>query len=206
MYIDNNPILHVVDEETRFQAARWLQNISAKHIWDAIRACWIDVYIGPPDYIVTDAGSNFTAKEFHQSAASMAISVKNVPVEAHWSIGIVERHHSLVRRVYKIIAQKLAGAKISKEFMLQISIKANKDTAGPNGLVPTLLVFGAYPQMTTLDPPNPSVIQRSMAMQKAMNEIRKFRAEKQVNSALKERNGPNVEPVHNLPANSDVLV
>lgn len=32
MYIDNTPILHVVDEATRFQAAKWLQNISAKYI------------------------------------------------------------------------------------------------------------------------------------------------------------------------------
>jgi hypothetical protein len=31
MYIENNLILHVIDEATRFQAARWLQNISAKH-------------------------------------------------------------------------------------------------------------------------------------------------------------------------------
>jgi len=30
MYIDNQPLLHVVDEATRFQAARWLKNVSAK--------------------------------------------------------------------------------------------------------------------------------------------------------------------------------
>ena len=31
MYIDNSPILHVIDEGTKFQAARWLKKISAKH-------------------------------------------------------------------------------------------------------------------------------------------------------------------------------
>jgi hypothetical protein len=31
MYISSNPLLHMVDEGTRFQAGRWLQNISAKH-------------------------------------------------------------------------------------------------------------------------------------------------------------------------------
>jgi hypothetical protein len=31
MYIENSLILHVIDEVTRFQAAKWLQNISAKH-------------------------------------------------------------------------------------------------------------------------------------------------------------------------------
>jgi hypothetical protein len=32
MYTDNNLILHVVDDATRFQIAKWLKNISAKHI------------------------------------------------------------------------------------------------------------------------------------------------------------------------------
>jgi hypothetical protein len=39
MYIENNSILHVVDEATRFQAAKWLQNISAKHTWNTLCLC-----------------------------------------------------------------------------------------------------------------------------------------------------------------------
>ncbi len=39
MYVENSFILHVIDEATRFQAARWLQNISAKHIWKMLRLC-----------------------------------------------------------------------------------------------------------------------------------------------------------------------
>ncbi|KAI1000166.1 hypothetical protein K3495_g8031 [Podosphaera aphanis] len=31
MYIDNQPILHVIDDSTSFQAARWLQNMTAAH-------------------------------------------------------------------------------------------------------------------------------------------------------------------------------
>jgi hypothetical protein len=31
MYIDGNPILHVIDEATRFQAAKWLRDLSTKH-------------------------------------------------------------------------------------------------------------------------------------------------------------------------------
>ncbi|KHJ30393.1 hypothetical protein EV44_g3899 [Erysiphe necator] len=43
MYIENNPILHTIDDATSYQAARWLKNITNKHTWDTIRACWIDV-------------------------------------------------------------------------------------------------------------------------------------------------------------------
>lgn len=39
MYIEGQPLLHIVDEATRFEAARWLNNISAQHTWDALRAC-----------------------------------------------------------------------------------------------------------------------------------------------------------------------
>ncbi len=33
----------------------------------------------------------------------MAITTRSVPVEAHWSIGIVERYHAVLRRAYQII-------------------------------------------------------------------------------------------------------
>jgi len=39
-----------------------------------------------------------------------------------------------------------------------MALKAINDTAGLNGLVPTLLVYGAYPRMSKLDPPALSVI------------------------------------------------
>ena len=48
-----------------------------------------------------------------------------------------------IRRVYKIILLELEDA--SKELTLQMAVKAVNDSAGPDRLVPILLVFGAYP-------------------------------------------------------------
>jgi len=73
----------------------------------------------------------------------MAIKVKEVPVKAHNSVGKVERYYAPLRRVYKIISLELEDA--SEELTLQMAVKAVNDSAGPDGLVPTLLVFGAYP-------------------------------------------------------------
>jgi hypothetical protein len=42
-----------------------------------------------------------------------------------------------------------------------MAVKAINDIAGPDGIVPTLLVFRAYPQITDMDPPSPSIIQRA---------------------------------------------
>lgn len=71
-----------------------------------------------------------------------------------------------------------------------MAVKAVNDTAGPDGLVPTLLVYGAYPRMSNLDPPTPSVTDRTTAIRKAMAKITRLQAKKQVNSALHHRNGP----------------
>jgi hypothetical protein len=136
----------------------------------------------------------------------MAITTKAVPVEAHWSVDIVERYHAELRRTYQVIFDDLNGNGISKEVILQMTVKAINDTAGPNELVPTLLIFGAYPRMHFMDPPAPSITQRAMTIEKAMIEVRKFRAERQVADALNTRNGPIVTPILDLPLNSDVLV
>jgi hypothetical protein len=37
---------------------------------------------------------------------AMAISTKTILVEAHWSIGLVERAHLALRRAYQIITDK----------------------------------------------------------------------------------------------------
>ena len=180
--------------------------MTAQHTWDALRACWIDVYIGPPDIITHDAGTNFTSKEFRQLSASMSILLHEVPVEAHHSVGRVERYHDPLRRAYKCIVSDMKELGTDKHIMLQMAIKAINDTAGPDGLVPTLLVFGAYPRMTNLDPPAPSIIQRASAIKSAMKEVQRCHAKRQVSDALRTTNGPRTSHLRGLPLNSEVLV
>jgi len=72
-------------------------------------------------------------------------------VEAHHSVGLVERYHTPLRRAYDIIRKELP--RLPKQFALQTAMKAVNDTAGPEGIVPTLLVFGAYPRISIDEPP-----------------------------------------------------
>ena len=87
-----------------------------------------------------------------------------------------------------------------------MAVKAVNDTAGPDGLVPTLLVYGAYLRMSNLGPPALSITEQVAIIRKAMAEIVKLRAKQTVNNALHYRNGPNTTLVHNLLLNSKVLV
>ena len=56
------------------------------------------------------------------------MEVKEVPVKAHNSVSKVK-----------------------------IAVKAVNNTAGPNGLIPTLLVFGSYLRITEDSPPSPTI-------------------------------------------------
>ena len=87
-----------------------------------------------------------------------------------------------------------------------MAVKAVNDTAGPDGLVPTLLVYGAYPRMSNLDPPTPSITEQAAVIRKAMAKIVKLWAKQTINNALHHRNRPNITPVHNLPLNSKVFI
>ena len=109
LYIDSKPIFHIVDDVIRFQVERWLREVFAKHVWNQLWYCWIDTYLGPLDFISTDAGKQFAAKEFKQYAANMGIIVKKVSVEAHHSIDLIECYYGPLRRVYAIITIEIPG-------------------------------------------------------------------------------------------------
>jgi len=57
-----------------------------------------------------------------------------------------------------------------------MAVKAVNNTAGPNGLVPTLLVYGAYLKIGNLNPPAPSIMEQAAVIRKVIAEIVKLRA------------------------------
>ncbi|CAL3970103.1 unnamed protein product [Diplocarpon coronariae] len=87
-----------------------------------------------------------------------------------------------------------------------MAIKAVNDIAGPNRIIPTLLVFKAYPRLTELDLPNPSVEQRAATIKKAIKEVRKIHATRKVNDALGIRNGLRTTYIYDLRLKDLVLV
>lgn len=149
----------------------------------------MDFYIGPPDLILHDAGKQFLSNAFQRNARIFHITTKSVPVEAAQTMSLVERYHDLVRRAVRIIENECPD--IDFPTALQIAVRVINDTAGPDGFVSTLLVFGALPRLVfNTDPPAPSIIQRAKAQQAAMMEIRKLNSRRQFRTALASLNGP----------------
>jgi hypothetical protein len=67
-----------------------------------------------------------------------------VLIKAYNSVSQVERYYTLLQHAYKIIQDELEDEHIDKEIMLQMAVKAINNSAGPDGIVLTLLVFGVY--------------------------------------------------------------
>jgi hypothetical protein len=161
--------------------------------------------LGPPEIIVSDSGSEFVGTEFRQRVKQMAVEVKQVPVESHNSVGKVERYHIPLRRAYKIIRSELKDSDTDEDSCLQMAVKAINDTARTDGLVPTLLVFGAYPRISATDAPTPTVLKRAEAIQKAMSQLRTLTARRKITDASNIRNGPKTTVIIDLPLTSEVL-
>jgi len=129
-----------------------------------------------------------------------------VLVEAYNSVSLVKRYYAPLRCLYEIIQDELKVEHINKEIVLQIAVKAVNDLAGPDSIVPTLLVFGAYLRLTEIDPLSLSVTKRAEAIRAATKEVRRLYAERQVKDALAIRNGPDTKVTLDLPLQSDVRV
>ncbi len=59
MYLDRKPVLHIVDEGTRFSAARFVPDVSRKTIWRTFLECWAAGYTGLPHKILVDQANYF---------------------------------------------------------------------------------------------------------------------------------------------------
>jgi hypothetical protein len=154
MFINGKAVLHVIDSATRFKAATFLDSHSESYgqrldgIWDAFIDIWCSIYTGYPDRLRIDSESAFTSVKWKTLTGSRGITLLISGVEAHNSLGIGERYHGPLRRVYQKIEHEFPH--VGPALLLQIAVKAITDTTGTNGLAPSLLVFGVVPRFAPM--------------------------------------------------------
>jgi hypothetical protein len=95
---------------------------------------------------------------------------------------------------------------VLKQFILQITIKAVNNTAEPDDLVLTLLVFSTYPRITTNNTLSLTVTEHSKAITKAIKQIAELHTKRQVTNALRQQNGLNISDTLNVLIGKDILV
>lgn len=81
MFINNRPVIHLVDEDTHFSLAAFLKSQSASEIWKAILRLWVHAYMGPPDHLAVDQGSAYVSREMKAALKSSGVKIEEDPIE-----------------------------------------------------------------------------------------------------------------------------
>ena len=187
MYLDGKPVLHLVDAETHFSATRFLPDVSTRTVWSTIVQCWSSVYTGLPNKIRVDQGTAF-GDGFMAIAKSSDVDVVRTGIESHSSMGIGERYHGPLRNTYRKL--KLGYPLVDPSLLLSMSDFAMNNTLGPEGVVPSVLVFGEFPSLRMIhEPPTPksAVFDRARVANAARKEIEHHMARLRLQRALRHR-------------------
>ena len=164
------PVLSMVCRGVRYIRAVVLQNETGSGIWDTFLRCWINVFVGIPHFVIVDS-LPANAGDFRDHAIAHGIQVAVAPKEHHQGMGVVERYHEPLRRIYSKLraSQAVTNEALSNETLLSIACKAMNDSSGPEGICPTLCVFGMVPQhalSTSKDPATQQTRLRAQAIAK----------------------------------------
>lgn len=145
---------------------------------------WVLPYIGHALEIHADQGPQFRSRRFASYTGMAGVKPRLSGVEGHNSLGVVERYHHYLRHIFRKVRDSFAN--ISMKDALGIATTAMNDTAGPKGMVSSLLVFRVMPR--TLLPGSvqlPGQIERMRAMQAARKDMSKEIASSRTSTALR---------------------
>lgn len=97
MFLENLPVLHLVDKSTPFTAESILKDQSAAEICRTMQRVWNFIHLGPPDILWVDQGSSYVSEEFIAYLDSSEVVLLETAVECPGTIVVVERYHSPLR-------------------------------------------------------------------------------------------------------------
>lgn len=130
-------------------------------------------------------------------ARGASIDIGKSGIEAHSSLGIGERYHQPLRNTFRKAKISMA-THIPNSSILAMSVKAMNDTLGPEGFVPSALVFGVYPSTQVFeDPkdPKPTLQERAKLAATIRAEMDQHMAKLRVMRALRHQVPPSSNSV-----------
>lgn len=127
------PIIHILEEATLLFGAKFLKKQSSRELWLAISKLWSQVYVGSPDFIHVDQGTNFVSEQFKACYEAECIRIIEAPIESPATKSHVEIYHP-PSRAAGLKLRDILRRSTSNDDCLQFSVKAIKDTVGPEEL------------------------------------------------------------------------
>ena len=150
---------------------------------------------GTPKKIRVDQGTAF-GEGFISLAKASDVKVVRTGIESHSSVGIGKRYHAPLRSTFRKL--KLEYANVSPCLLLSVAVFAMNNTLGPEGVVPSVLVFGESPSLRTLHEapiPKATLLDRARIANTARKEMEHHMARLRVQRALR----------HRVPRSTDVI-
>lgn len=145
MKINKGTTLHVVYKDAKFRTASFIKKESSENIWKAFLYFWVALYVGYPDVFILDQGSQFQATEISELFIAAGIE-KSAAGEGCEALREVEQLHAYHQNVFERVQSEHAS--VAAEALFALSVEACRDTAGPSGMDPTLLVVGVVPKIS----------------------------------------------------------
>eukprot|EP00438_Fugacium_kawagutii_P029958 Skav226340 [mRNA] locus=scaffold3640:78828:81310:- [translate_table: standard] len=97
----NHPVLGVICEATHLHGAMRLTSRSPAEVFEALRLCWLQNFGYPLKLAVDDDGA-FKA-EFDEKMNAGGTYLDVIPGEAHYKLGVIERHNGTLRMLLERI-------------------------------------------------------------------------------------------------------
>ena len=160
VYIEGQPVLHMVDEATRVPAAPFVSPITTESVLETILKLWANICTDIPSKLVFDEGSQFR-DAFIEICDLHDVEWLKSGIQHHNAQGIGERYHAPMRKTYRKL--KVEFPQMNKHLLLSMSVRAGNGTLGPDGIVPSVLVFGEFPTVISIrgaQVPRPTLTER----------------------------------------------
>ena len=131
----------MVDDATHFSVAQFVEPLTTESVQETILTLWATVYTGLPNTLVFDDGSQFR-DTFVEICEIHDVEWKRSGTQHHSALVILEIYHEPKRRTFQKL--RIDHRKLKKEFLRSLAVKPCNDTIGPEGVVPSALVFGEF--------------------------------------------------------------
>ena len=165
------PVLSMIDQCTKFQAAAVLHGEKTEHFIPALERNWIK-HFGAPVQLLTDEGRGWLSDKMVEWTTDHCIDHQVAPGEAHTRLSLVERRHAVLWKAIEIYISELrlsdrAGLKEALVYVLP-QLNAQPTVAG---FSPTQWVLGFQPQLpgvSVLDATSPAQLGSSTSFEEVL--------------------------------------
>lgn len=105
-WLSDRPFIYIKDTHTLYQTSDFLESKSASSLLDTFIRCWATIFIRYSSRIRVDHETAFGSGEFRRKSSDSVIPLQFSGIESHNSLGVRERYHSTLRRVYNNVRER----------------------------------------------------------------------------------------------------